>query len=111
MELTKQQQLAVCLHGLNAFSFKERETMSENKKYEYASLYKKAQQNLNLFKQEKVIALSNEVFAMFGHSKFAKALMEDKRTYKGFFCNMSFRELGITPQMIEDRLTKAHLIA
>ena len=78
------------LFGLKAYTPEELYAMNSNKKSRISVVYKKAQKTINLYKQEKLNALSQNVFSLFDKLKSTPV-----ETDPSFFCTLSFKQLAI----------------
>jgi hypothetical protein len=100
------------LFGLKMYSPQELEAMQESKKSRITKLHKKTQVVLNVYKQEIVNALTNNIFLrLFPTSPITKALVgEGTFTDPGFKNNLDFKSLGVSKQSIVDRLIREKIL-
>lgn len=111
-ELKKQKEYRMALYGLNACTPEEINQMSFIQKKEIISRQQKVQTILDRYKQEQAhLKLGSFLTSVFYKSIFAKALA----TYADFIDEeekntMSFKELGITKDMIIARLAEHNLL-
>jgi hypothetical protein len=94
------------IYGLSLYTDAEIAQMPKNKKYAILSVYKKAFKSINTFKNERMRSKLNYFLTtVFFKSHLAKdiAAFEDEEELHGVN-NMSFHELGITMEMLVERL-------
>jgi aryl-alcohol dehydrogenase-like predicted oxidoreductase len=94
------------LFGLSIFSQEEIKKMNKEKRKRIIKVHKKTQKVLNIWKQEVVLALSNNFFmTIFPDSPMTKTLLdvhsETDPTYK---CTLSFKTLKMNKSSIIERL-------
>jgi hypothetical protein len=94
------------------YSPQELEAMQESKKSRITKLHKKTQVVLNVYKQEIVNALTNNIFLrLFPTSPITKALVgEATFTDPGFKNSLDFKSLGVSKQSIVDRLIREKIL-
>tara|TARA_R110001599_G_scaffold90904_5_gene238954 strand:+ start:847 stop:1299 length:453 start_codon:yes stop_codon:yes gene_type:complete len=84
------------LNGLKTFTPEEIYSMNSNKKKRIHKAHTRAQQALNIWKQEITIKETNSLFnALFPNSKLTKQLINDSETTNNFKNTLSFKDLGI----------------
>lgn len=93
------------LYGLSIYTPEEIKVMSYKKRERIEKVHKRTQHELNMFKQNRLIELTNSIFSMFNKSTLCKELIS---TYSApdpkFLCKVSFKELGISKDDIVNRL-------
>jgi len=85
------------LHGLNVFSKDEVEKMHWDKKRRIKRVWKRAQDELNLWKQTLCNKLANEVLSIFTRSTLIEDILkiDVSETDKSYINKMTFKDLGI----------------
>lgn len=91
------------LVGKKAYEHDMWYAMNQAKKKRVLSQHKKAQQILNLWKQEIMLAtvmIPKEIKSTLGISKLFHTMTKDIKPDPKFKCKLSFRDLNITKEMI-----------
>jgi hypothetical protein len=98
------------LFGLRMYTAEEIKEMHSQKRKRIVKVNKRAQNVLNLWKQEKVISYTNIVFGKFNglSSSFAKDLISDMYSTPDpkFKCKTPFKDLGIGKEDIVGKLVE-----
>ncbi len=95
------------LFGLKVYSPEDLVTMHWDKKKRIERVHSRAQNVLNLWKQDIVNHMVNDIFiSMFTHSKLAKDLVEKYGDIKDpkYVSQLNFKDLGVTKKHIVDKL-------
>lgn len=95
------------MFGIKAYKEEDIMNMSENKKKAIDALYKKAQTELNLWKQSITNELCNNLLkTLFHKSVLATMLVETYGTYTNpnYFNTINFKDLGISKKDIINKL-------
>jgi len=95
------------MFGIKAYKEEDIQKMSENKKNSVNALYKKAQLELNLWKQSITNELCNNLLkTLFHKSILATMLVETYGTYTNpnYFNTINFKDLGISKKDIINKL-------
>jgi hypothetical protein len=100
------------LFGLKMYSTEEVEAMQEKKKARINKIHKKTQKVLNLYKQEIVNAITNNIFTRFFPSSPITQALVGQYTFTDpeYKNSMDFRQLGISKQAIVDRLIREKIL-
>lgn len=99
------------MFGLKVYTKAELDSMHWEKKERVKKVHKKTQQELNDWKQQKIIDLTNNVFQVFKKSLVAKAIVEDHSDpVAKFTSRTSFKVLKINKRAIIKRLRKKGLL-
>jgi hypothetical protein len=108
------------LKGLKHYSKEELYTMNSNKKRRIKKANEKAQELLNLWKQELMIANTNAWFDNYNlklnssttDKKAVKTLLSSlpSQTDPKFTCTLSFKDLGINKEKIVNKFLEARLL-
>ena len=94
-----------CLMGLDFYTPQELYTMNSAKKNKIFNKHKSVQTLLNLWKQEISIEKTNSWLAvMFPKSTLISEICSDKTISKKFTNTLSFKELGLTRDVVIDKL-------
>jgi hypothetical protein len=94
-----------CLMGLDFYTPQELYTMNSAKKSKIFNKHKAVQCLLNLWKQEISIEKTNSWLAvMFPKSTLISDICNDKTISKKFTNTLSFKELGLTRDVVIDKL-------
>ena len=83
------------LYGLKAYEQEEIEQMLFQKKRRIIKVYKRSQDILNEYKQEKINEKTNVIFSIFKNSKLCQDIISYNETDKEFLNTLSFKDLGI----------------
>lgn len=99
------------MFGLTTYSQKEIKSMHVAKRARIEKVHKRTQKELNLWKQEKVIELTNKMFGMFHHSPMAQEIIDtcsevDEQIKNSF----NFSDLGIKKKDIVNRLINVGIL-
>jgi hypothetical protein len=94
------------LFGLSVYTPEELYAMNSAKKTRIVKAHRKAQQILNLFKQETM----NERLKAFLPEKMYNEIVTGIETDPSFKCTLSFKELGIGKSMIIQKLLEVKLL-
>lgn len=93
------------MFGLSVYNQKEIKSMHVAKRARIERVHKRAQEELNLWKQEKVIEMTNKILSLFGNSPMAKNLIEEFSDVDNKIKNtFTFKELNINKDEIIQRL-------
>lgn len=94
------------LFGLAVYSQEEIKQMHWDKRKRIIKVHKRAQEILNLWKQDIIVKLSNHLFTtFFPKTEITKSLVEDSSpTDSGYNNKMSFKSLRITKDQIINKL-------
>lgn len=99
------------LYGLKVYNKEELAVMNKQKRKRIQSVHQRAQQVLNIWKQQELIAFGKVIFNLFPNSKLAKDILA---TYNEpdptFICNISFKELGITKEDIINKFLETGIL-
>ena len=99
------------LIGLKLYDKKELYAMNQNKKSRIERVHEKAQNVLNLWKQELIIESTNRIFSqLFPNSKATQYLVENSETMPEYKNTMSFKDLGIRKEDIVAKFLEARLL-
>jgi hypothetical protein len=100
------------MYGLRMYTDQEIATMGAKNKQRIISIQQKTQRVLNLYKQEVVNKLSNNIFQrLFPKSPITTALVgEFTFTDSGFINTIDFKTLGITKELIINKLIKENIL-
>lgn len=94
-----------CLKGIKVYEASEIKKMNPLKVQRIKKVHIKAQQCLNIYKQEVTNQFCSIFASIFHNSELAQGLFGDKkiRTSSKYFNTLSFKDLGITRDMIIKR--------
>ena len=99
------------VYGLTIYNEKQRASMAPAKKKAVTIIYNRVQRFLNSWKQELVnVQVDKFMMALFPHSPIVKQLAAVKGYDESLKCPNSFKELGITKEMIAKKLYQARLL-
>lgn len=100
------------MYGLKMYTDKEVSAMSAVNKSKIINLQKKTQRVLNIYKQEVVNKISNNIFTrLFPNSPITKALVGELTfTDTEFINTIDFKSLGITKELIINKLIKENIL-
>jgi hypothetical protein len=100
------------MYGLKMYTDKEIATMGAKNKQRIISIQQKTQRILNLYKQEVVNKLSNNIFTrLFPNSPITNALVGELTfTDSGYINTIDFKSLGITKELIINKLIKENIL-
>ena len=99
------------LKGLNAYDLKEVKKMRPDQVQRIRKVNAKALSEINILKQERLIKITNSIFALFHNSPFAKGIVEEfSEPHNRFRCETSWKELGITKSMVIERLVDKKIL-
>lgn len=89
------------LYGLKGISKKELDAMCSKKKKRISNVHYRAQKVLNLFKQERLIAVTNNLFnKWFPDTEFTKFMLNSTDTDPKFRNSLNFKDLNIDKKQI-----------
>jgi hypothetical protein len=93
------------LFGLKIYSDQNAKELHWQKRQRIQKVHKRAQKELNIWKQEKMISITNKVFDIFRRSSFAKEVIDiysdpDPK----FISKASFKELSLSKEDVINRL-------
>lgn len=93
------------LFGLKMYSEEEIKNMHWQKRKRIKKVHKRTQEELNKWKQARIIEITNKIFSLFHNSKIAKDFID---TYSEpdptYICRTPLRDLGIRKEDVIDRL-------
>jgi len=92
------------MKGLKLYTPEELYAMNSTKKMRISRAHTKAQTLLNLWKQEKLIEMTNPILSLF------KTVELPNDTDSGFLCTLPFHDLGITKKDIIVKFMEAKLL-
>ena len=93
------------LFGLKLYTQTEIKEMHWQKRKRIQKVHKRTQKELNLWKQEKLISLTNKIFGLFSNSSTASEIINVySEPDPNFVCRASFKDLDICKEQIVDRL-------
>lgn len=95
------------LFGLKAYSLEELESMHPEKKARVQKVNSRTQYELNIWKQEQIIKITNKIFSRFGKSVLNG--LYSKPDPK-FISKTSFKDLGISKEDIICRLVSKKIL-
>jgi hypothetical protein len=99
------------LKGLNAYDLKEVKLMHPDKIERIKRVNQKALHEVNMLKQERMIAFTNVIFSIFHNSPFAKGIVNEfSKPHKKFRCDTTWNQLGITKAMVIERLVDKQIL-
>jgi len=112
------------LKGLKYYSKEELYAMNSNKKNRIKKSHKKAQDLLNVWKQELMILLSNSIFEQYDLKESRTIVKEDEPneciklklsdifgdTDPNFKCTLTFKELGLNKEIIANKFVENRLL-
>jgi hypothetical protein len=99
------------LKGINTYDKNIVYAMNSTKKKRIQSAHKKAQNLLNIWKQELTILKSNSLFAeLFPNSNITSGMLKDTETLPNFRNTLTFKDLGITKEDIINKFLSAGLL-
>ena len=99
------------LFGLKTYSQEEIKEMHPQKCERITRVNIKAQRELNLWKQEKIIEATNKLFSLFTRSSLAKDLINlYSKPDPKFTSKLNFKDLGINKEDIIDRLIQKKVL-
>ena len=112
------------LRGLSCYTKEELYAMNSNKKNRIKKANIKAQKLINLWKQELMIILSNNLFETLDLKENITIVQEDgqhetskvklstlfNETDENFKCTLSFKELGLNKEIIANKLIEHRLL-
>jgi hypothetical protein len=103
--------LGRALYGLKHYDDKVLYEMNSAKKSRIEKVHKKTKEVLNLYKQEKIISLTNELFKnLFPDSLLTKELLDNSFTDIDFKCKTSIKDLNINKDLIIDLLMSEKIL-
>lgn len=104
----QQQLYGETVYGLNVFSQEQLKSLPKHKKAKILFTHKRVQHFINRWKQELVDdQISNLITALFPKSDIAKKMSITKGYDRGFKSKLTFKELGLTQEMIANKLVEA----
>jgi hypothetical protein len=93
------------IFGLKVYTKKELKKLHPQRKEKIKKVHSRAQHELNLWKQEKLIELTNSIFSMFNNSRLSTQIIKAySKPHHKFISRTSFKDLGIEKKDIIDRL-------
>ena len=99
------------LIGLNAYDSKELYAMNSTKKNRIKKAHRKAQNALNIWKQELTIMATNGLFqSLFPEAEITASLLEQSDTSQKFKNTLRFKDLGIRKEDIVEKFLELRLI-
>ena len=99
------------LLGLNAYTKEEIYAMNSTKKNRIKNAHRKAQDFLNIWKQELMIETTNNIFnSLFPEANVTKELLSQTETSPEFKNTLTFKDLGIRKQDIVKQFLKLKLL-
>lgn len=101
------------MYGLSIYSEKEQKTMHWDKKKRIQVIHAKAQESLNIWKQEIVNHYTVNLFKKLFPGSAGESLSfitEDIGTDPAYHNDMSFKDLGITKELIIDRFIREKIL-
>jgi len=99
------------MFGLSMYSEEELSKLTEQKKSRIVKLHRRCQNNLNIWKQEISIEWTNKLFRhYFGEHPFLKPFFDNTEPDPKFVNKISFKDLGITKDMIIQRLVQQGIL-
>jgi len=109
--LAQQKIYSEAVYGLNIFSKQELEKMPASKKSAIATHFNKVQRFLNAWKQEVVNRkLDGFLIKLFPKSSVIKHMVSIKGSDDSIKDKHSFKELGISKEMIANKLVESNLL-
>jgi len=98
--------------GLKIYSPEELSSMEDKKKKRIRKIHNRTQRVINIYKQEVVNRLTNNIFIkLFPNSPITKALTEDLcYTDPEFVNTLDMKALGITKRNIIDKLIESNIL-
>lgn len=106
----KDQMYNLLIHGLGCYSTDDLYKMNSTKKKRITAKYKKAQEILNLYKQEVMIEQSNKLLLHFFTKEAVKDLIEETTLDPKMLCNLTFKDLGISKKDIIAKFLEVKLL-
>ena len=99
------------LYGVKAYTEEELKTMHYHKQKRIKKLNFKAQKEINMLKQERIIKATNKIFSWFHNSPLASDLINMySEPDPDFITRKSFRDLDITKDEVIDRLIEKAIL-
>jgi len=99
------------LYGLSLYSEQDIKSMHFGRKNRIIKKQKRAQKELNLFKQERVIEFTNAIFGLFKNSQMANEFVELYSDPDPKYVNkMSLKDLNINKEDIVDRFIEKNVL-
>lgn len=99
------------MFGLKMYTQEEIKSMHPAKKKRIKKVHARAQHELNIWKQERLIQLSNKFLSVFKRSRLCSDIIEDySEPDPQFISRMSFKDLGIEKKDIVDRLVQQKVL-
>lgn len=98
------------LFGLKVYEEGELVNMNKDKKKRISKVNRRAQNSINLLKQERTNELTNQVFGLFFHSKLAKGVIENNSVDAEHVNNLDLKSLNIKKKDIVERLVKEGIL-
>lgn len=99
------------LFGLKNYPETEVKAMHPQKRERIERVNKKAQRELNLWKQERLIAMTNKILSIFKKDSLAGAMINlYSKPDPKYICKMNFKELGIEKDDIVNRLIEKKVL-
>jgi hypothetical protein len=92
------------LFGLKMYTQEEIKSMHTQKRKRIVKVHKRAQHELNLWKQQKVIVNTNKIFGLFKNTKFI--VDNHSEPDPKYVCKTSFKDLGIEKKEIVAKLVE-----
>jgi hypothetical protein len=99
------------MFGMKMYTPEEIKTMHPQKRERVAKVHKRAQHELNVWKQEKVIAFTNKIMSVFTRSSIAKDMVNlYSKPDPTFVSKMSFKDLGVSKEDVITHLLKKKIL-
>lgn len=99
------------MFGLKMYNLDELKSMHWQKKKRIKKVHKKTQDELNIWKQEKLITITNSVIGLF-NSRLADDIVTNySDPDPKFISTLSFKDLGIEKKDIVDRLVEKGILS
>ncbi len=99
------------MYGLKMYSDEEIKAMHWQKRKRIKKVHTRTQTILNLWKQSRIVEITNSIFGLFHKSVLAHDLIElYSNTDSEFICNLTFKDLGITKTDIIDKMLSEGLL-
>lgn len=100
------------IFGISIYNQEEIKAMGKPKRKRIIKTHKRAQHILNMWKQEILINKTNNIFKnIFPNSPITKELRDQIVPQDKFKCYLSFKALGITKEMVVEKLMKEGILA
>lgn len=97
--------------GLSMYTPEEVSNMHWQKRNRIVKVQKRAWKEINLWKQSRIIEITNKIFSLFHHSPVANQLISDfSESDSNFDCKLSFKELKVNKDTVIDLLLAKGLL-